>query len=91
MEVVVQAGSDVDLEDLQGKEEVLQQLEVEEEQLEGQRRDGGREGRDQEEEEEQRRLEDLLETDQLLQQLQLLLWNHRKLSAVQVGLDMTGC
>ena len=89
MEVVVQASSDVDLEDLQGKEEVLQPLEVEEEQLEGQRRDGGREGRDQEEEEEQRRLEDLLETDQLLQQL--LLWNHRKLSAVQVGLDMTGC
>ena len=71
MEAVVQEGLDADLEDLQGREEVLQLLEVAEEQLEVQLRDGGREEKDQEEEEDQMRMEELLETNQL-QQLLLL-------------------
>jgi len=73
LEAVVQEDWDVDLEDLQGRVEVLQPLEAEEEQLEGQQQGGGREERDREEEEEQMRLVELLGTNQLqLQQLLLL-------------------
>ena len=73
MEAVVQEGLDADLEDLQGREEFLQLLEVEEEQPEVQLQDGGREEKDQEEEEDQMRMEELLETNQLQQLLLLLL------------------